>query len=72
MHQTVPFLQVLAFLEEHGWDLTGIWTPVRVFTRRGKLPILVEVHDKAVSHADFENIKARVKLEEERDNEAQA
>ena len=66
MKDRVPFVRVLAMLEESGWELTGIWTPYRVFTRRDSLPILVEVHDKEVTIEDFEDIKARIEHEEKR------
>ena len=66
MKNRVPFVRVLALLEEYGWEMTGIWTPYRVFTKKGSLPILVEVHDKGVAIEDFEDIKARIEREEER------
>lgn len=71
MSSRVPFVRVLALLEEHGWEMTGIWTPYRVFTKGNCLPILVEVHDKEVTIEDFEDIKARVDREEERGDSSQ-
>ena len=63
----VPFIRVLAYLEEHGWGFTGIYRPYRVFTKPGELPILVEVHDKAVTREAFEHIKAIVEGERPQD-----
>ena len=59
MEQPVPFSEVLELLESHGWELTRIWSPYRVFTKPGadELPILIEVHDRTVRHTDVERIK---------------
>ncbi|MFN0010459.1 MAG: hypothetical protein ACKVS8_02320 [Phycisphaerales bacterium] len=55
---TVPFAEVLAYLEARGWVLKRIDAPYRVFLRSVfELPILVEVHDKSVKRADFDHIK---------------
>jgi hypothetical protein len=66
----VPFTRVLATLEEHGWEFAGFWTSYRVFGKPGRLPILVEVHDKEVTIEDFEDIMARIEREGERDEAA--
>ena len=71
MANRVPFSLVLVVLEEHGWEFTGIWAPYRVFSKPGKLSILVEVHDKEVTIEDFEDIKARIEREAERDDAAE-
>ena len=63
MDRLVPFLRVLAYLEERGWEFTGFYTPYRVFTKPGELPILVEVHDKKVTHEAFEHIKSIIEGE---------
>ena len=57
--ESVPFAQVLDLLEAHGWELTRIWLPYRVFTRPGRsdLPILVEVDDGSVRSSDVAKIK---------------
>jgi hypothetical protein len=64
MADGVPFMKVLALLEEHGWDFTGIWAPYRVFNKRDRLTILLEVHDKEVTLEAFENIKAIVERDQ--------
>lgn len=66
MATQVPFEQVLHLLQEHGWELAKIWKPYRVFTKHGRLPILIPVDGKMVDaeyvqkikqiiEADFEN-----------------
>jgi hypothetical protein len=59
MERLVPFSEVLELLESHGWELTRIWSPYRVFTKPGadELPILIEVHDRKVRYSDAERIK---------------
>lgn len=49
MRNVVPFKEVLAALEAHGWELQKVWEPYRVFTKKGKLPILIPVYHKIVS-----------------------
>lgn len=58
MPDRVPFERVCAFLEAHGWRLMRVWRPWRVFTKPGRLPILVRLEDKAVDAGDFERIRA--------------
>lgn len=57
----VPFAEVLALLERHGWELFRIHPPYRVFYLNGDpstgLPILVEVHDGKVDEAHVERIR---------------
>ena len=48
MAQTIDFADLLVLLENHGWKLTGIWKPYRIFTKQDNLPILIPVHDKKV------------------------
>lgn len=64
MERPVPFSKVLELLESHGWELTRIWSPYRVFTKPGadELPILIEVHDRTVRQTDVE--RTRKHLEE--------
>ena len=71
MSSRVPFVRVLALLEEHGWEMTGFWTPYRLFTKGKSLPLLVEVHDKEVTIEDFEDIKAKIRREAERDDSSE-
>ena len=59
------FAVVLSYLEAHGWRLTRIWTPYRVFTKPGHLPILVKVRDRMVDPDDFAKIKRIVEKEGE-------
>jgi hypothetical protein len=59
----VPFADVLAYLEAHGWNLVRIWRPYRVFTKPGRLPILVTVHEKMVQADDFEKIQRIVEAD---------
>ncbi len=65
MESRVSFSEVVDLLESHGWELTGIWKPYRVFTKpeSDALPILIEVHERKVRHDDVERIKKH--LEEE-------
>lgn len=65
MEDKVPFVRVLALLEEYGWDFTDMYTPYRVFTKPGKLPLMVEVHDKKVTNEAFAYIKSVVEGAEE-------
>jgi hypothetical protein len=62
MEQPVPFSEVLELLKAHGWELTRIWSPYRVFTkpRADELPILIEVHDRMVRRTDVERIKKQL------------
>lgn len=66
MPQEVPFEQVLHLLQEHGWELTGISKPYRVFKKPGHaLPILIPVHDKMVDIEYVERIKKIIQGEYE-------
>jgi hypothetical protein len=56
----IPFVRVLALLEEHGWDLKRIKRPFFVFKKRGHEPILVQARDRMVTAHDFERIKRRL------------
>lgn len=57
----VPFSEVLAWLESHGWVLQRTWPPYFVFVHPDQeLPLLVPVHEKKVSVAYVEKIKAIV------------
>jgi hypothetical protein len=40
----IPFSVLLEWLEGQGWVLRKIAKPYRVFTKPGRLPLLVEVH----------------------------
>lgn len=62
MESRVPFSEVVDLLETHGWELTRIWRPYRVFTKPGsdELPILIEVHDRMVRQSDVERIKDHI------------
>jgi len=65
MSDSVPFEQLLHLLQEHGWELTKIWKPYRVFTKPGRLPILIPVDGKMV---DVEYVaKVRQILEDDPD-----
>ncbi len=59
MESRVPFSEVVDLLEAHGWELTRIWSPYRVFTKPGsdELPILTEVHERMARLSDVERIK---------------
>jgi hypothetical protein len=65
MPPQVPFRDVLRVLESAGWRLVRIWPPYRVFSKAGRLPILVKVEDLAVNADDFEKIKAILARETE-------
>ncbi len=41
----VSFSELLEWLEGQGWVLRKIARPYRVFTKPGRLPLLVEVHN---------------------------
>ena len=57
MQSDLPFSDVLALLEEHGWHFQRIDPPYRVFLKEGELPIFFPVHDKKVSVAYVKKIK---------------
>ncbi len=63
----VPFSSVLSILQEHGWEMTGIWKPYRVFTKGNELPIMIPVHNKKVDAEYVQRIKEILGLEEESD-----
>ncbi len=65
MADGVPFKDVLAALEAHGWTLQKIWEPYRVFTKGRELPILIPVHDKMVSVVYVQKIEAILRAEAE-------
>lgn len=67
MRSGVPFKDVLALLEAHGWRLQKIWEPYRVFTKGRELPILLPVHDKMVSAIYVQKIEAILRAEAEND-----
>lgn len=57
----VPFSNVLAFLEEHGWVLQRTWPPYMVFTHPDhELPLLVPVSNKKVSAQYVRKIKETI------------
>lgn len=64
MAELVPFEQVLAYLEEHGWELVKIWPPYRMFSKPGRLPIMVPVEDKMVTVEYAEKVKQAVEKDE--------
>lgn len=57
----VRFSNVRAFLEEHGWELSGFRRTFRVFLRYGKSapgsPIVVEVHNKMVDADHYREVR---------------
>ena len=65
MESRVSFSEVVVLLKSHGWELTGIWKPYRVFTKphSDELPIRSEGHERKVRNDDVERIKKH--LEEE-------
>lgn len=63
MPAEVPFARVLVILEEHGWTLQKVWEPYRVFSRPGKLPILIPVHNRMVSAAYVEKINKIIRAD---------
>ena len=67
MADRVPFVRILALLEEHGWEFTRIKRPFRVFTRKGRSPIIVKVVDGTVDAHDEERIKGTIKDQGEED-----
>jgi predicted RNA binding protein YcfA (HicA-like mRNA interferase family) len=57
----VPFSNVLAFLEAHGWVLQRVWGPYRVFvSERDPLPFLIPVCDRKVSEEYIKKIEKLV------------
>ncbi len=65
MRETFPFLAVLRLLESHGWQLTRVYPPYRIFTKAGELPIWIEVHDRKVEAAYVERTKRILEPESE-------
>lgn len=59
----IPFEEVLAVFESHGWKLQKIYEPYRVFVKQGELPWLIPVHGKKV---DAEYVKKFKELLKER------
>lgn len=49
MNTEVDFKEVLELFESHGWQLTKIYEPYRVFTKAGRLPWLIPVRNRKVS-----------------------
>jgi hypothetical protein len=60
MKESVSFDRVLAYLEEHGWELMRIKKPFWVFVKKGQSPLLVIVKDKRVPSHEVERIKRTV------------
>lgn len=62
MEDLASFSEVIELLESHGWELTRIWNPYRVFMKPGsdELPILIEVQDRMVKGGDVERIKKQL------------
>jgi hypothetical protein len=60
----VPFAEILALLEAHGWVLQRVWPPYFVFVKEGKLPLLVPVQDRKVSEAYVEKIRNILEADE--------
>lgn len=63
---TVPFSEILKFLESHGWTLQRIVPPYRVFMKGDQLPILIPVEGKQVSTIYVDKIETIIRNEGER------
>ncbi|MHC4744427.1 MAG: hypothetical protein ACYS8Z_21140 [Planctomycetota bacterium] len=60
MAEDIAFQEVLEFFEKHGYKLSYLWLPYRVFVNPNdpeSLPWYVEVEDGMVSEENFEKIK---------------
>lgn len=63
----VEFRGLLEWLEGQGWVLRRIARPYRVFTKPGRLPLMVEVHEARgggkVTDADDQRIREFVEAD---------
>lgn len=65
MPSWVPFELVLETLKLSEYRFVRIWQPYRVFTRKGRLPILVRVEDGCVDADDYAKILEILRREDE-------
>jgi hypothetical protein len=57
MAKDMDFEEVLKLFEKNGWVLQRIWSPYRIFMKKGELPFLIPVQEGKVNDEYVKKIK---------------